>query len=173
MLAAFAWLAQPMVAEFAVWRSIVLLTRGETREALHWQSVARRLEPRHPAHYWAEATIWRGQAILTGNPLLGTRADEVFAEGTRVNPYDVANLLGRMEMHRRHPELLYKVAPRAEQIAWAERAASLRPVNLTVQAEVVRTFASAGELARAQQLARSLLAQYPESRLARRLAAEL
>lgn len=171
-VAALAWLAQPMVAEFAVYRSIVLLARGEARDAIHWQTVARRLEPRHPAHYWAEATIWRGQAIFTKNTMLGARADELFAAGTRVNDYDVANLLGRMELHRRHPDLLPNAAPPAEQVAWAERAAALRPVNLTVQAEVVRTFAHAGERERAQRLARTLLAQYPDSSLARRLAAE-
>ena len=172
VLAALTWLAQPMLAEMAVLRSIVLLARGDARDGLYWQSVARRLEPRHPAHYWAEASVWRGQAVMSKNPLFAAEADALFAEGTRVNRYDVANLLGRIELHRRHPELLTRAAPPAEVLSWAERAAALRPQNLTVQGEWF-TLAFAGERERARRLARSLLEQFPASNFARRLAAEL
>jgi O-antigen ligase len=167
------WLAQPMIAEFAVLRSIVLLRHGEARDALYWQSVARRLEPRHPAHYWAEATIWRHQAIMTRNPRLAEQADTLFAEGARVNPYEVANLLGRAELHRKHGELLKGRAPPMEVLSWSERAARLRPQSLAAQAELVRALAHAGEKQRAQVLARSLAEKYPESDFARRLAVEL
>jgi hypothetical protein len=172
-LAALAWLAQPVVAEVAVLRSIVLLRHGEARDALYWQSVARRLEPRHPAHYWAEATIWRRQALLARNPLLAERADTLFAEGVRVNPYEVANLLGRAELHRAHGELLKHPAPPAEILAWSEQAARLRPQSLAAQGELVRSLAFAGEKRRAQVLARALAEKYPESNFPRRLAAEL
>ncbi|MFY9316576.1 MAG: O-antigen ligase family protein [Burkholderiales bacterium] len=172
-LAALLWLAQPMIAEFAVLRSIVLLRQGEARDALYWQSVARRLEPRHPAHYWAEATIWRQQAIMTRNPQLAEQADALFAEGTRVHPYEVANLLGRAELHRKHGELLKDRAPPAEVLSWSENAARLRPQSLAVQAELVRSLAFAGEKQRAQVLARALAEKYPESNFARRLAVEL
>ena len=172
VLAALTWLAQPMLAEMAVLRSIMLLARGEARDGIYWQSVARRLEPRHPAHYWAEATIWREQAILTRNPLLAEQADALFAEGARVNRYDVANLLGRVNLHRRHPELLKNAAPRAEILAWAERAATLRPQSLTVQAELARTLAYGGKRDLARAKARGLLEQHPNSEFVRRLAAE-
>ena len=171
--AALAWLAQPMLAEMAVLRSIVLLARGEAREAIYWQSVARRLEPRHPAHYWAEATIWREQALLTRNPQLAAQADALFAEGTRVNRYDVANLLGRINLHRRLPELLKDAASPAEVLSWAERAARLRPQHLTVQAELARTLAYAGKREQARALARSLAEKHPRSDFAQRMAKEL
>jgi O-antigen ligase len=172
-LAGLLWLSQPMLAEMAVYRSIAVLQRGDAREGIYWQTVARRLEPRHPAHYWAEATIWREQALMTRNPLLAAQADALFAEGARVNKYDVANLLGRIEFHRRYPELLKQPASPAEILSWAEHAAALRPTNLAVQGELALALAYAGERARAHVLARTLLEQYPASHLARRLAAEL
>jgi len=172
MLAVLTWLAQPMLAEMAVLRSIVLLARGEAGDGIYWQSVARRLEPRHPAHYWAEATIWREQAILTKNSLLAAQADALFTEGMQVNRYDVANLLGRINLHRRHSDLLTHAAPPAEILAWAERAAALRPQSLIVQAELARTLAYAGKPDLARAKARGLVEQYPNSKFARRLAAE-
>lgn len=171
-VAALSWLAQPMLAEMAVLRSIVVLARGEARDGIYWQSVARRLEPRHPAHYWAEATIWREQAILTRNPLLAAQADALFVEGMRVNRYDVGNLLGRINLHRRHPALLKDAASPAEVLSWADRAATLRPQNLTVQAELARTLAYAGKRDLARAKARGLVEQHPNSKFARRLAAE-
>lgn len=172
-LVALLWLAQPMLAEMAVYRSIAVLERGDARDGIYWQSVARRLEPLHPAHYWAEATIWRGQAIMSTNPLLAAQADSLFADGMLVNPYEVANLLGRIELHRRHPELLKRPAPPAEILSWAERAAALRPHRPAVQVEFARTLAYAGERERARRLARSLLEQYPDLNVTRRLAAEI
>jgi O-antigen ligase len=172
-LAALAWLAQPVLAESALYWSERLLARGDARDAIYWQSVARRLEPRHPAYYQAEALTWRSQAILTRNPLHAAQADALFAEGSRVNPYEVANLIGRAELHRRHRDLLTAPAPPVQVLQWSERAAKLRPQNFTVQAEYVRTLAFAGERERAQKLARALLEQYPDLDFARRLAAEI
>jgi O-antigen ligase len=172
-VAALAWLFQPVFAELAHHRSRQLLARGEVRDALYWQSVARRLEPRHPAHYQAEAMIWRAQAILTKNPALAAQADALFEQGARVNPYDVGNLIGRSELHRRHRDLLAAPAPPAQVLAWSERAAQLRPLVFSVQAEYVRTLAFAGEREQARKLARALLEQYPQLDFARRLAAEV
>ena len=172
-LAALLWLAQPMLAEMAVYRSIAVMERGDARDGIYWQSVARRLEPRHPAHYWAEATIWRDQAILTRNPQLAARADALYVEGALVNRYDAAILLSRIDLHRRHPDLLAQPAPPAEVLSWAERAAALRPQSLPAQAELALTLAYAGERDRARELARLLRQQYPDSALTRRLAAEL
>jgi O-antigen ligase len=172
-LAGLLWLAQPMLAEMAVYRSIAVMERGDARDGIYWQSVARRLEPRHPAHYWAEAIIWRDQAILTRNPLLAAQADALYAEGAKVNRHDAAILLGRIDLHRRHADLLAQPAPPAEVLSWAERAAALRPQSLPAQAELALTLAYAGERERARELARALRQQYPDSALTRRLAAEL
>jgi len=172
-LATLLWLSQPMLAEMVVYRSIAVLQRGDVSDGLYWLSVARRLEPRHPAHYWAEGTVWREQAVMTGNPLLAEQADALFAEGVRVNPYEVGNLVARIELHRGHPDLLKHAAPPAQILAWAEQAAALRPRSLPVQGELARALAYAGERERARTLARTLLEQYPASNLTRRLAAEL
>lgn len=173
VFAMLAWLAQPMIAEMAVNHSIALLARGEARDAIYWQSVARRLEPRHPVHYWAEATIWREQAILTKNPTLADRADALLVEGMRVNPYDAATRLARIELHRRHSSLLKNAAPPAEVLSWAEHAAALRPQNLAAQSELALALSYAGKRAQARALARGLVEKYPDQRFARRLAAEL
>lgn len=173
MLAGLLWLSQPMFAEMAVYRSIAVLQRGDARDGIYWQSVARRLEPRHPAHYWAEATIWQEQALLTRNPLHAAQADALYAEGARVNKYEVANLIGRIELHRLHAELLKQPASPAEILSWAEQAAALRPQLMAVQGELALALAHAGERERAHRLALALREQYPASPLARRLAAEL
>jgi hypothetical protein len=162
-----------VLAELSLYRAEQLLSRGEARDALYWHAVARRLEPRHPAYYQAEALTWRSQAMLTGNPLHAAQADMLFDQGARVNSYDVANLLGRAELHRRHRDLLASPVPPAQVLEWVERAVKLRPQNFTVQAEYVRTLAFAGETEHAQTLARALLAQYPDLEFARRLAAEI
>lgn len=171
--AALAWLSQPALADFASWRSIQLLVRGQVQDGIYWQSVARRLEPRHPAHYWAEAIIWREQAVESRNPQFAARADALLVDGMRADPDDVASLLERASLHRRHPHLLKEPASPSEVLSWAERAAKLRPYNVTVQAEFARTLAYAGQAERARTIARALLKEHPGSGLARRLVTEL
>lgn len=172
MLAALAWLSQPMVAEIAVHRSLALLARGETRDALYWQSVAQRFEPRHPAHYWAEAMIWREQLALTRNPLFAAEADAAYLRGIRASPYDVANLLGRAQLHRRFAGELRNPASPQEILAWTKHAAELRPQHGGVQAEYARALAHAGKQEEARALAHLLAVQFPRSESVRRLARE-
>ncbi len=174
-LAVFAltWLAQPVLAEMAVHRSIDVLQRGDTRAGLYWLSVARRLEPRHPAHYWAEGMTWREQAILTKNKEFGARADALFAAGARANPYDAAVLLARGELQRRHADLLQNPASAAEVLSWEERAAALRPQSVLVQSELARTLAYAGKPDDGLALIDRLAAGHSGSGLLRRVGKEL
>ena len=171
-IAALAWIAQPALADLASRRSVATLAGGNARDALYWLSVARRLEPRLPAHYWAEGMIWQGQAVESKNPALAARAEELFVAGSNASPYDVANLLARVSLHRQHPELASASSP-AEVLSWSARAASLRPQLLTIQGEYARTLAYAGQVEQARALARRLLVEFPEAEFARRLAAEL
>lgn len=171
--AALAWLSQPVIAQLAVNRSVGLLARGEASDAIYWQSVAQRLEPRHPAQYWAEAMIWREQAFLTRNPKFAARADALYVQGIHANPYEVANQLSRARLHRDFPELLENAAKPAEILLWSRRAVELRPQQASVQAEYARSLAKVGRLDEARALAQSLAGLYPRSESVKRLARDL
>jgi O-antigen ligase len=173
VFAMLCWLAQPVIAELAIDRSISLLQRGEARDALYWFSVARRLQPRHAAPYWSEALIWRDQAIESKQAAFAAEADALYAQGMRVNPYEVVNLLGRVRLHREHPELLNPAAKPEEILAWSKRAVDLRPQQPAVQAEYARSLANAGRLAEARQLAQRLNRDFPDSDSVKRLSREL
>lgn len=172
-IAVFAWLAQPAVAYFADRRALAELFAGRPREALYWQAVARRMEPRSGMRYWEEGVTWREQALASGNQEFAVRADALFAEGMRVDPYDVNNFVDRAILQRQHPELFDKPATAETILGWSAWAAKLRPYQLSVRAEYARALARAGRNDEALRIARALASQHPESRLARRLVEEL
>jgi O-antigen ligase len=173
-VAALAWLAQPAIAELMLFRSLHLVRGGEVREALYWQSVARRFDPRHPVMYWTEATLWREQAALTHNPVFAQEADTLYAQGMRANPYEIINHLGRAKLHRDFPELLKDAASPAQVVEWSRRAVELRPQQIIPQVEYARSLAKAGRVGEARVLAQTLAGDFPGSASAvRRLQAEL
>ena len=172
VFAALCWLAQPVIAELAIKRSVSLLLRGDARDALYWFSVARRMQPRHAAPYWSEALIWRDQAIAAKSPVFAAEADALYVQGMRVNPYEVVNLLGRVRLHREHPELLNPAATPEEILKWSKQAIELRPQQPAVQAEYARSLANAGKLDEARKLARTLSEIFPGSDSVKRLARE-
>jgi len=171
--AAIALLAQPVLADLAVREAVSELGAGRADRGLYWLSVARRLEPRKGAHYWAEAVAWRDQAIGSGDRSLAARADALFVAGMREDPYQIANYMERASLHRRHPELLVRPAPPSEILSWTTQALKLRPHSSVAQAEQARALAFAGRLDEARQIAQSLLKIRPSSPIARNLAAEL
>jgi hypothetical protein len=171
--AAIIWLSQPLIAEMASYRSVRLLERGETRDAIYWLSVAQRLEPRYPVHYWSEAMIWYQQLAVSRNPLFAAEADTRFVEGIRANPYEIACLFGRVALHSSYPELLKKPASPEEILGWTRRAVALRPQEGRVQAEHARALARVGRVDEARSLARALSVKFPDSRAVRRLGKEL
>jgi predicted Zn-dependent protease len=173
LFAALCWLAQPVIAELAINRSLTVLQRGEVRDALYWFSVARRLEPRHAAPYWSEALIWRDQAIEAKEAAFAAEADALYVQGLRANPYEVVNLLGRVRLHREHPELLRPAATPDEILEWSKRAVNLRPQQPAVQAEYARSLANAGRLEDARKLAERLVDRFPESPAVKRLARDV
>jgi len=170
---ALAWLAQPVIADLAADHAIRELFAGRVDNGLYWASVARRLEPRKSAHYWAEGTIWRDQAIATGNKMLAARADAMFREGVRAEPYQVANYLELAKLHRTHPGLFDRPVTPQQVLEWAAKAAKLRPYSVAAQAEYARSLAAAGRLTEAKQVAAKILKDHPESPLAQNVAAEL
>lgn len=171
--AALAWLAQPAIAELLMYRGLALVRAGEVSDALYWQSVARRLDPRHPLMYWTEATLWREQAALTRNPLFAEEADALYAQGVRVNPYETVNYLGRAKLNRDFPELLKNPASPAQVVEWSKRAVELRPQQFGARAEYARSLAKAGRLSEARALAQALEGEFPGAASVRRLQAEL
>jgi O-antigen ligase len=168
-----AWLAQPAIAYAAARHALRELFAGRADQGLYWQSVARRMEPRSGRRHWEEGVIWREQALATGDKALAAKADATFAEGARVDRYDVNNLSDRVRLHRAHATLLEHPAPPATVLAWSEHLLKLRPYSLAIQAEHARTLAYAGRTDEARELLRAMVAKNPASPIVRRLAAEI
>jgi O-antigen ligase len=173
LLAVLAWLAEPVGAELALEHAVRRVARGDVSDGLYWQSVARRLQPRQPAFYWYEGQTWEAQAVHNRNTDQAAQADALYAEGHRVQPYDVGVLLARAHLHRQHSDLLRRPASPEEVLGWATEAVALRPRNVTARAEYAYALEFAGRREEAREVARGILAQYPDSAGARRLAADL
>lgn len=172
-IAILAWVGQPAMGELAARRALVQLAAGNAGNGLYWQSVARRLEPRSGRRHWEEGVIWRDQALAAGNRALAAEANAIFAEGMRVDPYDINNFLERARLHRLHPDLFEKPASPEAIVEWSAQAVRLRPYLLPARAEYARALAYAGRAEEARRLARAMIAQHPDSQIARRLAAEM
>ncbi len=171
VVAALAWLAQPMLADAAGRKAVSELLSGKADGALYWQSVARRLEPRNGAHYWVEGVIWRDQAVDIRDKALMAKADMLFAEGMREDPYQIANFLERARTRRKHPDLFDGRSER-EVLDWTGEALRLRPYSLLAQAERARALDYVGRTGEAERIARQMLARHPGTDMARGLAAE-
>jgi O-antigen ligase len=171
-IAALAWLAQPAIADFAGRRALAELGAGRPDAGLYWQSVARRLEPRNGVHYWTEAVIWRDQAVEAHDKSLAARADMLFAEGMRADPYQIANYLERARLHRTHADLFDHSPSRQELLAWTGEALRLRPYALIAQAEHARTLAYAGRVEEAKRMVSAMLVRHSGTEMARGLARE-
>lgn len=172
-VAGLAWLAQPVLADYAGSRSVAELLAGRPATGLYWNTVARRLEPHNGAHYWAEGVILGDQAIEAHDRALAARADGVLAQGSEADPYQVANYLERARLRRIAPELFDDDPQRRLALAQTQRAMKLRPYSLQVRAEHARTLQFVGRTDEARQVARAMLQAHPGSELAQRLAREL
>jgi O-antigen ligase len=172
-VALMAWLAQPVAGYFAAHHALQQLFSARVDEALYWQTVARRMEPRSGVRYWEEGVIWRDQALEGGDRSLAAQADALFAAGTRVDPYNPNNFLERARLHRLHSELFERPASAEAILEWSERAVKLRPYMLLTRAEYARALARAGRTDEARSLAQGLASQYPESLFVRQLVEEL
>ena len=147
---------------------------GEVSGGLYWQSVARRLEPRNPAHYWAEAVIWRELAMETGNRAYWAKVDRLLADGIQANrPYSFSTQMERARLHRRHAQHLEHPAAPAEVLAWVDAALATAPGAFEGQVERARALDYAGRGTEARRLARELLGRRPDSPLARKLVEDL
>ena len=171
-IAALAWLAQPAIADFAGSRALAALAAGRTDAGLYWQSVARRLEPRNGTHYWMEGVIWRDQAVEARDKALAARADTLFSDGMRADPYQIANYLERARLRRKHTELFDHPVSTRQLLAWTGEALRLRPYSLIVQAEHARTLSYAGRGEDAKRIVRAMLERHPDTGMARGLATE-
>jgi O-antigen ligase len=173
LAAVIAWLAQPTIAYAASRHAVAALFAGRADEGLYWQSVARRMEPRSGMRHWEEGVIWREQALAARDKALAAKADARFAEGFRVDPYDVNNLAERVRLHRMHADLLEEPASPATVLEWSRHLLALQPYSVMTRAEYARTLAYAGRGDEARQVARALADRHPKSALARRVASEI
>ncbi len=172
--AALGFLAQPMLAHWATRHAVSVMARGDLGAGLYWQSVARKLEPRNPEHYWVESVIWQQLAQETGDRAQWARADGLLSEGIRANPLNAFTItLERARMHRRHATMLDNAGSPEEILAWVRGAVALAPTSVIGQAELARALAHAGRVEDARRVERTLLARAPENPLVRTLAREL
>jgi O-antigen ligase len=167
------WLAQPVAGFFAAHYALEQLFEGRVDEALYWQSVARRMEPRSGPRYWEEGVMWQEQALAAGDRALAARADALFAEGSRVDPYHPNSVSARARLHRMHPELLAAPASADTILAWSAQAVKLRPYMVGMRADYIRALAHAGHADEARRLAQAMASQHPASPLVRELIGEL
>lgn len=170
---ALVWLGQPLLADLASHVALGELTAGRTANAIYWQSVARRLEPRDSLHWWGEAVTWRDQAVEARNREFAARADALFAEAARVGPYEPLYLFERARLHRRHADLLERAASAEQIVSWTKRALELRPYSIQAQAEHARALAYADRPAEAKKVAQAIVDRHPDSEIALRLASDL
>jgi O-antigen ligase len=169
--AALAWFSQPMLADAASDRALARLQSGDAGGALYWASVARRLEPRNGAHYWIEGVIWRDQAAESRDKGMLAKADMLFADGMRADPYQVANYLERARTRRKHADL-FGTRSEQEVLDWTAQALKLRPYAPLAQAERARALDYAGRTEEARRIARAMLERHPASDMARGLSRE-
>jgi O-antigen ligase len=171
---AVALLAQPMVAQWASRHAFAVMGRGDLSAGLYWQSVARRLEPRNPEHYWREAVIWQQIAQDTGDRAQWARADRLLAEGMQANPPNAFTItLDRARMHRLHANMLDKAGSPEEVLGWVQGALALAPTSVVGQAELARSLAFAGRDEEARRIERTLVAQRPHDPLVLKLQKDL
>ncbi|MCG2710196.1 MAG: hypothetical protein L6246_07795, partial [Thermodesulfovibrionales bacterium] len=123
--------------------------------------------------YWREGVIWRDQATTLQDSKAAKKADAFFAAGMNVNPYDIANHLERVRLHRDHRNLLEKPATLEELLVWAERVYAMSPHSRGVQLEYVRTLAFFGKKQEAMLFARQMQSKNPESNAIKKLVNDL
>ena len=111
--------------------------------------------------------------MASGNKQLAMKADQTFAEGVRVDPFDINNLLERVRLRRQYPQLLEQPASPDEILGWSARALKIAPYMIAPQVEYARTLAFVGRKDEARQVARILLERHHGLQIAVRLAEEI
>jgi hypothetical protein len=167
------WLGLPAFAETAAHVGLWQLRHGDARLGLWWNQLASNLQPREADYYWRSGIVLRNLCTALHSRDQCTQADAQFAKGVQANPFEVNNLVERVKLHREYQALLENPATPQQQLAWMMQARQLQPYSDTVQAELVRTLASAGKRDAAIVEAEALVRKRPKSRTARMLLEEL
>ncbi|MDP3048378.1 MAG: hypothetical protein Q8N12_02965, partial [Thermodesulfovibrionales bacterium] len=139
----------------------------------YWHAMARNIEPRNGIYYWREGVIWRDQATTLQDSKAAKRTDELFTAGMNVNPYDIANHIERIRLHRDHRNLLEKPAALEELLVWAERVYARSPHSRGVQLEYVHALAFSGKTQKALLLAKQMQSKNPGSKVIKKLISDL
>jgi len=167
------WLAIPLMAETVADIGLKRLGKGDVRGGVYWHALAINIQPRNSVYYWQEGIIWRDQATILEDSKAAKRADELFAAGMDINPYDIANHLERIRLHRDHRNLLEKPATLEELLVWAKRVYARSPYSRGVQLEYARTLAFSGKRQEAMLFAKNLQNKNPESKAIEKLISDL
>src|SRR5262249_26567133 len=97
-----AWLlVMPAAAEAAAWVAHRRWREARAESAASWFELARRLAPHDWRYHWYAGQFWFGQAQAGAGGSAARQADRAYAAGDAANPREVANLLGRITIHRR------------------------------------------------------------------------
>lgn len=162
-LVVVSYLSQPAVAQLAFDQANRDKKRLDIESALVYYEMARRFAPYESSYYLVEGDIWYHAAKVTGESEPAQRADKLYEQGVKANPYEVASLFWRAILHRDMPELLSNAVSHEVVLSWFQNVLQWLPNNQQAQSEYVRTLFLIGEYEKATQLLDDYLVQNPDS----------
>ena len=157
-------LSQPYLAELSFKQAEKNFGLGEIKLALPFYELARRFAPYNPYYYFKEGTYlriavkhsdYRGQAVQ--------RADQLFADGAKANPYDVQNVLSRAVLNRDYPELLSSPANKETILKWLDHVLYWEPRLLVAQVEYIKSLSLFGQKKKAKEVFEEYMMKNPNS----------
>lgn len=157
-------LSQPYLAELAFKQAEKNLELGQIKLALPFYELARRFAPYNAFYYAKEGTFLR-YLVINGvySEQTAQRADQLFADGAKANPYDVRNVLSRAVLNRDYPELLSSPADNSTIIAWFDHVLFWEPGLIAGQYEYVKTLYQFGQKKKAKELLDKFIIKNPGS----------
>jgi O-antigen ligase len=157
-------LSQPYIAELAFKRAEKYTKQGEIEVALPYYELARRFAPYNAYYYALEGTYWRQAVRKTGyGKQSAQRADQLFANGAKANPFDVKNVLSRAVLNRDYPELLSTPASNDNILDWFDHILYWRPRLVAGQLEHVKTLYKFGQKKKAKEMLEKYIIINPDS----------
>ena len=143
-------LSQPYIAELAFKQAEKIFVEGEFGKALPFYELARRFAPYNPHYFVKEGTYWRWIVLHKKNDEKAAfKANKLFLDGAKSNPFDVKNVLSRAILHRDYPHLLINPANEETILGWFDHVLFWQPRLVTGQFEYVSTLYRFGHIKRA------------------------
>lgn len=164
------YFSQTLIAELCFKHAKSEMNNFNIESAIKYFELARRFTPYNSEYYYQEANYWN-LAVQHGRDFkqAAARADQLFDDGLKVNPYEVKNLLSRAVLHRDFPELLVQSATETELLEWFDYILYWRPQMIITQYEYIYTLLIYERTDEAEKKLKEYLSIYPKSELLLRL----